>query len=86
MLFLSLFGHSVMSNFLPLHGLQHGPQVSLSLTISQRVWVTATQLCQTFSDPMDCSLPDSSVHGILQTGVLEWASISFSRGSSQTRD
>ena len=36
-----------------------------------------------FSDPlMDCSLPGSSVHGILQTRILEWVAISFSRGSS----
>ena len=35
---------------------------------------------------MDCSLPVSSVHGILQAGKLEWVAISFSRGSSQPRD
>ena len=42
-----------------------------------RVW-----LC----DPMDCSLPRSSVHGIFQAIVLGWGAISFSRGSSQARD
>ena len=36
-------------------------------------------------DPMDCSLPGSSVYGILQAIVLEWIAISFSRGSSQLR-
>ena len=35
---------------------------------------------------MDCSLPDSSVHGILQARILEWGAISFFRGSSQPRD
>ena len=35
---------------------------------------------------MDCSRPDFSVHGIFQTGILEWVAISFSRGSSQPRD
>ena len=35
---------------------------------------------------MDCSLPGSSIHGILQAWVLEWVAISFSRGSSQPRD
>ena len=35
---------------------------------------------------MDCSLPGSSVRGILQTRILEWVAISFSRGSSQPRD
>ena len=38
-----------------------------------------------FLDPMSCSLPGSSVHGILQTRILEWAAIPFSRGSSQSR-
>ena len=33
------------------------------------------QLCPTLSDPMDCSLPGSSVHGILQARVLEWGAI-----------
>ena len=33
-------------------------------------------------DPVDCSLPGFSVHGILQTRILEWVAISFSRGSS----
>ena len=37
------------------------------------------QLCLTLCDPMDCSLPSSSVHGILQARVLEWVAISFSR-------
>ena len=39
----------------------------------------ATQSCPTLSDPMDCSLPDSSVHGIFQARVLEWGAIAFSR-------
>ena len=37
-------------------------------------------------DPKDCSLPGSSVHGILQGTILEWIAIPFSRGSSQSRD
>ena len=36
------------------------------------------QSCPTFSDPMDCSLPGSSIHGIFQAGVLEWGAIAFS--------
>ena len=36
------------------------------------------QLCLTPSDPMDCSLPGSSVHGIFQARVLEWGVIAFS--------
>ena len=37
-------------------------------------------------DPMDCSLPGSSVHGILQARILEWVAIPFSRGSFQPKD
>ena len=40
----------------------------------------------TLYDPMDCSLPGSSVHGICQRRILEWVAIPFSRGSSQPRD
>ena len=36
------------------------------------------QLCLTRSDPMDCSLPGSSIHGIFQARVLEWGAIAFS--------
>ena len=45
-----------------------------------------SQSCLTLCDPMDCSLPGSSVHGIFQAIVLEWIAISFSRGSSQPRN
>ena len=38
-----------------------------------------TQSCPTLSDPMDCSLPGSSTHGIFQARVLEWGAIAFSR-------
>ena len=41
------------------------------------------QLCPTLCNPMDCSPPGSSVHGIFQARVLEWVAISFSRGSSR---
>ena len=44
------------------------------------------QLCLTLCDPMDCSLPGSSFHGIFQTKIVEWVAISFSRGSSQPKD
>ena len=36
------------------------------------------QLCPTIRDPMDCSLPGSSIHGIFQARVLEWGAIAFS--------
>ena len=44
------------------------------------------QLCQTLSDPMDCSPPGSSVHGILQARILERVAMPSSWGSSQPRD
>ena len=44
------------------------------------------QLCLTLCDPLDCSLPGSSVHGILQARVLECVTMPFSRGSSRPRD
>ena len=50
------------------------------------VVVLAAQLCPTLCDPMGYSLPGSSVHGILQATILEWAAIPFSRGSSRPRD
>ena len=45
-----------------------------------------TQSCPTLCDPMDYSLPGSSIHGIFQARVLEWVAISFSRGSLWPRD
>ena len=42
------------------------------------------QSCPTLRDPMDCSLPGSSVHGILQARVLEWGVIAFSEGASES--
>ena len=44
------------------------------------------QWCPTLCNPMDCSWPGSSVHGIFQTRILERVAISFSRGSSWSRD
>ena len=40
-----------------------------------------TQSCPTFCNPVDCNLPGSSAHGILQARILEWVTISSSRGS-----
>ena len=44
------------------------------------------QPCLILCDPMDYSLPDSSVHGILQARILKWVAIPSCRGSSQPRD
>ena len=45
-----------------------------------------TQLCLTLCDPVDYSVPSSSICEILQARILEWVAISFSRGSSRPRD
>ena len=48
--------------------------------------VLVAQSCLTLCDPMDCSPPGSSVHGILQVRRLEWVAIPFSRGFSWPKD
>ena len=48
--------------------------------------VLVIQWCLTLCDPMDYSLPGSSVHGIFQARILEWVAMPSSRGSSQPRD
>ena len=53
--------------------------------MGKRVKVLVALLCLTLCDPVDCSLPGSSFHGILQARILEWVTISFSRGSFQPR-
>ena len=58
----------------------------LSYTYKVKVKVKSLKSRQTLCDPMDCSPPGSSIHGILQTRTLEWVAISFSRGSSWPRD
>ena len=50
------------------------------------VIVLVAQLCLTLCDPMDCSPPGTSIHGISQARILERIAISFSRASSQPRD
>ena len=50
------------------------------------VHAKSLQLCLTLWDPMDCSSPGSSVHGILQARTLEWVAMPSSRRSSQPRD
>ena len=58
-------------------------QVSLSFAISEpkESESEVAQSCPTLCDPMDCSLPGSSVHGIFQATGLEWGAIAFSAGA-----
>ena len=64
----------------------HGPKKPLAHLFNILFSSEVAQLCLTPCDPMDCSLPGSFVHGILQTRILEWIAISFSRGSFRPRD
>ena len=65
------------------------PESLMSPALAGKFFTTVcevTQSCLTLCNPVDCSPPGSSVHGILQAIILEWVTISFSRGSSQPRD
>ena len=53
---------------------------------SSTILLLVAQLCPTLCNPKDCNLPGSSVQGISQARILDWAAISFSRGSSRPRD
>ena len=73
-----------MSNSLRPHGL-YSPWNSpgQNLLVNWEKWkvkVLAAQLCLTLYDPMNCSLPGSSVHGILQVRLLEWVTIPILQG------
>ena len=85
-------GHGVVEG----RGLSQGCVV-LDMTCVMEVWWSVfwtllglfakmLQSCLTLCDPMDCSPPGSSDHGIPQARILEWVAISFPRGSSQPRD
>ena len=62
--------------------------IMFELTIEYTsMWVSeVAQLCPTLCDPIDYSLPGSSLHGILKARILEWVAISFSRGFSRLRN
>ena len=75
---------------------QHIQRTSLSMVMVKKVRIGFTHLwCfeslilfqnLTLCNPMDCSLPGSSIHGILQARILEWVAMPSSRGSSWPRD
>ena len=71
----------------------HWETLSMCVCVCTRVYVcvcTRVRVCVhsvlTLGDPMNCSPPGSSVHGIFQARILEWVAIFFYRGSSQPRD
>ena len=59
---------------------------SLAFPLFMCVCAKSLQSCPTLCDPIDCSLPGCSVHGILQARILEWVAVPSSRGSSWPRD
>ena len=61
-------------------------KVSKPVIIYMRVKVLVAQSCLTLCDPINHSLSDPSIHGILQGRILAWVAMSFSTGSSQPRD
>ena len=68
-------------------GLFTGTDPMWLLSASWMVCVSlVAQACPTLCNPMDCSLPGSSVHGVFQARILEWVAIFSSRGSSLSRD
>ena len=60
--------------------------IHISMFDSLNYECSVAQLCLTLCDPIDCSLPDSSVHSILQARIMEWVAIPFSWISSRPRD
>ena len=64
---------------------QANPECSYPMSLTL-VNSEVAQSCPTLCNFVDCSPPDSSIHGILQARILEWVAISFSRGSSRPRD
>ena len=63
--------------------------ISLNPRLSTPIWVcvcSVAQACPSLGDPLDCSQPGSSAHGIFQARILEWVAISSSRSSSWPRD
>ena len=74
--------HSAVSTFCR----DNGREVWSIGTCMRRSESEVAQSCPTLLDPVDCSLPGSSIHGIFQARILEWIAISFSRGSSWPRD
>ena len=87
------FYTTYIKKYILLHHLVHkalyNNQMFHELISTATAWkwkVLVTRSCLTLCDPMDHSLPVSSVHGILQARILEWVAIAFSRGSSWPRD
>ena len=80
--------HSRQPTRLPVPGILQATTlewVAISFSNSHESEIEVAQLCLTLLDPMDHSLPGSSVHGIFQARVLEWVAIAFSTVIGQFR-
>ena len=64
------------------HSTQHMAEAQQTLAVIPLWWWSSHSVLSNACGPMDCSLPGSSVHGIFQARILEWAAISSSRGPS----
>ena len=67
-------------------GFESWSQIAEGYERNTRMWAKWLQSCLTLRDPVNCSPPGCSVHGILQARRLEWVAITFSRESSRFRD
>ena len=65
-------------------GVKYSPAGSRSIAVL--IMCLVVQSCLALCDPVPCSPPGSSVHGVLQAKIVEWVAISFSRGSFWPRD
>ena len=87
---------SLSDSSLPWFKISNNPIMNIYFYSKCRVWMEpilrkqkeseVAQSCPTLCHPVDCSPPGSSIHGVFQARILEWVSISLSRGSSQPRD
>ena len=78
-LFLNLWNVRKLDSSYSFESLKYTKEINSSISV-------VAQLCLTLCDPMECSPPGSSVHGILQARILEWVAIPFCRGSSPLRN
>ena len=85
-LFACLFLSLTLENFLEDLETFVAPFIFKNVCVCVCVCVVCCSVCPTLCNPMDCSSPDSSVHGILQARVSKWVVIPLLRGSSQPRD
>ena len=84
-LFSHTYIHSSLDSF-PIQSLQSIDQSPLCYTVGPCMCAKSLRSCPTFHDSVDCSPPDSSVHGILQARILKWVAMPSSRGSAWPRD